>query len=240
LHLSPLSLRALLKDCRAAWFFVFFLTLLAVCFFAPCRPGHYVSGFCGGSCSYSAAQYIRTACILAVVGIFYAGRSPWQLRSEAMKTDKKTEQWLKREDRRHRKGGLDRPSYREWRRENALASWLGEERRAEVFADLRPEPKSMRELLDETMAAVGKKDMFLLADLREHWADIVGTDNARQSSPLSIHEKILRIEIASPTWFYVFEHQQKAHFAQLLRDYSKGAIADIQFVPQGYRPPRRF
>ena len=92
-----------------------------------------------------------------------------------MKTDKKSEQWLTRDDRRRSVGGLDRPSFREWRRENALASWLGDERRAEVFADLRPEPRSMGELVSEAMAAVGKNDMLLLADLREHWADIVGT-----------------------------------------------------------------
>jgi hypothetical protein len=157
-----------------------------------------------------------------------------------MKTDKKSEQWLTRDDRRRSVGGLDRPSFREWRRENALASWLGDERRAEVFADLRPEPRSMGELVSEAMAAVGKKDMLLLADLREHWADIVGADNATQSSPLSVDGVTLRIEISSPTWFYVFEHQHKARFVQLLTDYTGGVITRIQFVPRGYRPPQRF
>lgn len=156
-----------------------------------------------------------------------------------MKTDKKSEHWLTRNDRRHTSDSLDRPSYREWRREQALASWLGDERRAEVFAELRPEPRSMSELVSAAMAAVGQKDMLLLADLREHWADIVGADNAKQSSPLSVEGAVLRIEISSPTWFYVFEHQHKARFVQLLTDYTNGAITQIKFAPRGYRPPRR-
>lgn len=162
--------------------------------------------------------------------------------SRGMMTDKqaKSEHWLTRKDRRRWIDDREWPSRREWRREEALADWLGDERRAEVFAELRPASRSMDELVSEAMAAVGHRDMLLLADLREHWEDIVGADNARQSSPLSVEGDTLRIEIFSATWFYIFEHQHKARFIQLLSDYTHEAITRIQFVPRGYRPPQRF
>lgn len=156
-----------------------------------------------------------------------------------MKTDKKSEHWLSRDDRRQQADGIKRPSHREWQRESVLASWLGEERRAAVFADLRPEPQSMEDLIGQALASVGQQNMLLLAKLREHWSEIVGADNARQSSPLAVERALLRIEIASPTWFYVFEHQHKKRFAGLVEDYTHGAIKQIQFVPRGYRPPPR-
>lgn len=154
--------------------------------------------------------------------------------SRGMKADKKSDHWLTRNDRRRWSNSL------EARREDVMGDWLGDERRAEVFAELRPALRGMDELVGEVMAAIGRKDMLLLADLREHWADIVGADNARQSSPLSVEGETLRIEIFSSTWFYVFEYQHKARFVQLLSDYTNEAITRIQFVPRGYRPPRRF
>jgi len=142
--------------------------------------------------------------------------------------------WLARDDNGDRQDMQRAPSGREMAREYALELWLGEERRADVFAALRPEPASMKTLVDSLMETVDVKDMKLLEQLAVAWPALVGQDNAKQCKPHAIEKNTLLIEVFFSTWMYILKTpQQKSVISRRISDFTSGKISSVSFVPSG-------
>jgi hypothetical protein len=141
--------------------------------------------------------------------------------------------WLERTDFSGRSGERRRPSPREYRREGTLADWIGEERKAEVFANLRPETKSLESLLDDILEHFAEDDLKLLERLRCSWRELLGEDMAAQAHPVDLKDGTLFLEVNNSAWMYVFERQHKAKIRKILLQAGNGAIRDLQFVQRG-------
>lgn len=141
--------------------------------------------------------------------------------------------WLARNDYAARRGFGRHPSAHELRREKTLSSWLGEERRADVFASLRPPTERMDQLLDRILQTFEPDHQGLLENLRRSWSELLGKTMAAQVRPADLKDGILILEVNNPSWMYVFERQHKPKIREILLKAGDGAIKDLQFVQRG-------
>lgn len=153
--------------------------------------------------------------------------------SESGKEKNRQAGWLAREDFAARYNERRRPSPREYRREGALADWVGKERRAEVFASLRPETESLETLLDGILQHFADDDVSLLEKLRNSWSELLGPVLAAQVRPADLKDGILILEVNNPSWLYVFERQHKPKIREILLKVGGGAVSDLHFVQKG-------
>lgn len=143
--------------------------------------------------------------------------------------------WLHRRDYRqtYRHG---RPSAMEKSREDTLADWVGEERRAAVFADLRPEPPKLAKLVQDVCDSLQDPAVVLLGKIQAAWPELVGASIASQSRPSRIWRGCLHIEVSSPSWRYVLASQHRATILERVRAFANGALTDVNFAPPGIKP----
>ena len=137
--------------------------------------------------------------------------------------------WLTRKDNRHEGEYYGMPSAREREREAVLADWVGEERRAEVFADFRPDPVSIGNVATSIISSVSVQQISLLDRLKRDWESIVGAVNVKQCQPSAIEGSRLRIEVYVSTWLYILNSQSKIIQGRV-EAYSNGAIKAVSFV----------
>lgn len=152
---------------------------------------------------------------------------------ESEKDKQPAEGWLGRTDFAGRFGARRRPSPREYRREGALADWVGKERKNEVFASLRPETESLNSLLDGILENFADDDLALLERLRGSWRELLGEVIAEQTYPVDLKDGILFLEVNNSAWMYVFERQHKPKIRKILLEAGNGVIRDLQFVQRG-------
>ena len=140
------------------------------------------------------------------------------------------DEWLKREDSERKVGEWRIPSKREASREELLGSWLGEEREASVFADLRPMKADMGAMVNDVLADVGQLEMLLLTQLQDEWGEVVGEDNAKMCRPLSLSNGCLRVRVLNSTVRFVFERQMKAKLLEAVAAKSGGYVKKMEFI----------
>ena len=138
--------------------------------------------------------------------------------------------WLERKDNRQAGEFYGVPSARERERESVLADWVGEERRAEIFAEFRPEPLAIGNVAASIISSVSVQEISLLDRLKKDWESIVGPVNVKQCQPCAIEEGLLRIEVYASTWMYILKSQSKVIQGRV-EAYSNGAIKTVAFVP---------
>ena len=124
-------------------------------------------------------------------------------------------------------------------REDALASWVGPERAADVRSEFRPLHDDVGEMVNKVLSRVQAGDTMILSKLEAGWKDLFGTQIAAVSKPLSVKEGHLVIEVRDSTFLYMFEHQKKEFFLEHLSAYTGGELKSIEFRPQGTRRWRR-
>ena len=140
------------------------------------------------------------------------------------------DEWLKREDSERKVGEWRMPSKREMSREELLGAWLGEEREPSVLADLRPMKTDMEALVGEALASVGQEDMLILTKLQDHWGEIVKTDIAKMSKPLSLFRGTLRVRVLNSSLLFVFERQLKGEILKKVAEASHGVVTKIVYM----------
>ena len=152
-----------------------------------------------------------------------------------MPSEKSSNRWLSRSEYRQtsRHG---HPSSREASRERALTDWIGEDRRPGVFADLRPEARTMTDLVQDVLDSVKNPDLARLEKIQGAWPELVGADIARQSRPSRINKHLLYVEVPSSTWRFVLESQHKAGIGARVVAFTQNAITGVLFVPPGISP----
>ncbi len=143
-------------------------------------------------------------------------------------------EWLTRKDNSASGEYYGMPSAREREREAVLADWLGEERRAEVFASLRPKAHSMGSLVEAFLKSIPVESIELLERIRSDWPLIVGEDNAMQCSPVEIFGSRLAVEVSSPNWMYILKTQFGRLVDRKIADYTGGVVRQVV-----WRPARR-
>ncbi|MBQ7651074.1 MAG: DUF721 domain-containing protein [Victivallales bacterium] len=139
--------------------------------------------------------------------------------------------WLTRSDNRNEGEFYGVPSRREREREELLADFVGEERRAEVFASFRPPPKDIKNLLESILSEHPVEDIELLDGLKQNWASIVGGDNAKQCRPVSIDGKRLFVEVYMPAFMFVLRGQLKSVINKRLEAYTNGSLNTVILCP---------
>lgn len=147
--------------------------------------------------------------------------------------------WLARSDNQNHPDFFGKPSHKEAQREEVLADWLGEERRAPVFADLRPEPADMKTLLKSLLSTVNVGDLQLLDKLKEAWPTLVGDVNARQCAPASIKDTTLNIEVYNSSWLFILRSQQQNIIARRVSEFSNGHLNKVSFTAAGAKPRKK-
>ena len=138
--------------------------------------------------------------------------------------------WLTRKDNQQAGEFYGIPSARERERESVLADWVGDERRAEVFAEFRPEPLAIGNVAASIISSVSVQEISLLDRLKKDWESIVGPVNVKQCQPCAIEGSLLRIEVYASTWMYILKSQSSIIQGRV-EAYSNGAIKSVAFVP---------
>ena len=124
-------------------------------------------------------------------------------------------------------------------REEALSSWVGPERAAEVRSEFRPLYDNVDGLVNQVLNRVQAADTVILTKLEQGWEELFGKQIAAVSKPLSVKGGHLLIEVRDSTFLYMFEHQKKEFFLEHLASYTGGELKSIEFVPHGARRWRR-
>ena len=158
------------------------------------------------------------------------GTKQWKRCQRSGKLNGVQDEWLRREDSERKVGEWRIPSKREASREELLGSWLGEEREAAVFADLRPMKADMGAMVNDVLADVGQLEMLLLTKLQDGWKEIVGEDNAKMCRPLSLVNGCLRIRVLNSTVRFVFERSMKKELLEKVSSASEGYVKKLEFV----------
>ena len=123
---------------------------------------------------------------------------------------------------------------RERSRERALASWVGEERRAGVFASLRRKTPSVETLVDSFLKKHTRPELQCFELVSRKWPEVVGTMNAKLSRPVKLQGKTLLVEVENATWLYVFrQHPLLPEWNATLCHLTEGKIQSIRFVATG-------
>ena len=120
-------------------------------------------------------------------------------------------------------------------REETLAAWVGPERRAAVFAGLRPLHDDVSTLVDRALSGVDAGDALMLSRLEAGWGQLFDRSIAEQCRPLSVKGGHLKIEVGNSTYLYVFERQHKGLFLRHVSEFSGGRLKSVEFVPRGVR-----
>ena len=144
--------------------------------------------------------------------------------------------WLTRSDNKDAGEFYGVPSRQEREREELLADFVGEERRAEVFASFRPPPKAIKNLLESILSEHSVEDIELLEDLKLNWSSIVGADNAKQCRPLSIDGKRLFVEVYMPAFMFILRGQLKSIINGRLEAYTNGKLNTVVLSPATKTP----
>ena len=144
--------------------------------------------------------------------------------------------WLTRNDNRSAGEYYGVPSRRERERESVLADFVGEERRAEVFASFRPPPKNIKDLVQSIISEHPVEEIELLENLKQNWSSIVGADNAKQCRPLSMEGKRLYVEVYLPAFMFVLRGQLKSVINGRLDAYTNGRLNTVILCPAAKTP----
>ena len=129
----------------------------------------------------------------------------------------------------HRRGSLKYgfPNAFERSRERAVAEFVGEERRPDVFAALRPETPDIGKLVDD----------FRRCHFRSAWLEVGGgADYAAMLTPLAVKDGVLTVEAANATVSYAYANPaMKRVFLAKLKNLGFDQVTAIRIVLPGQR-----
>jgi hypothetical protein len=140
--------------------------------------------------------------------------------------------WLTRDDNSWKYGEGRQPSEWELSREQTLVDFIGEERRASVFADLRPEPCSAAELVKAWLAEQTPETIKLQEHLDAHWEEAIGHDNAAYCKLQGIEGETAVLEVQKSIFLYALT-QTKPYLERHLEEFTAGAVRKIRLTLAG-------
>ncbi|MBR0458272.1 MAG: DUF721 domain-containing protein [Victivallales bacterium] len=152
--------------------------------------------------------------------------------------DSPEQHWLQRTDHRTNDAFGDWtpipfPSARENSREETLADWLGPERAPEVFAQLRHETHTAKELMETIVGQFPCAEILVLQKLEKDWPRLVTPMLARECHPFKVQNGVLYVEVFHSTWMFVFRNQHADKIQQIVSQESNGKVTRVVFQPAG-------
>ena len=141
--------------------------------------------------------------------------------------------WLDSNDNRDQTHFWRGASSRERRRRRALQDWYGIDRARLERVEHRRPAKPVADMVSSVLEKFGMDGMVLLSELEQHWGEIVGSDNAKQTRPVAFRAGHLDVEVANASWRYMLELEGKPTMLAKLRSFSDNKIKSLRFVPPG-------
>jgi hypothetical protein len=84
--------------------------------------------------------------------------------------------------------------------ESILKEWYGEEKGATELSHYLPKEEKIQDILDSIISKnLGPKEQKLM-DLKKSWSDIMGKQIEKISTPVSIKNNFLTIEVENSAW----------------------------------------
>lgn len=148
-----------------------------------------------------------------------------------------SELWLDRQEHRQKSHKWRTASRKERQRENLIRDWYGEDTARAIRMERQRSAKKAGDSIDQLLRRMTPPNMFLMEQLRQQWAEIVGEDNANNSIPIRLDGNRLEIEVTNPSWMYVLATMHAGNIREKVRSFSNKKITDIRFVPAGRRSP---
>lgn len=90
------------------------------------------------------------------------------------------------------------------------------------------EPIKLHGLLDKVLDGMGGPSVDALVIIHERWADIVGSEVAQLSSPVSIESKVLRIRVLSAGWATHLQWSQRDILRRLDEMLGEGTVTALK------------
>jgi hypothetical protein len=150
--------------------------------------------------------------------------------------------WLDHRDHSQKTHLSRRPSLRERERDALLRDWYGEALAVEEKLEHRSRARTIGDLLPKAIAVFNAAPMAQLGDLQAHWAELVGTDVARQSRPAGLQGSRLVIDVQDSSWLFILDRMHKKQIQERVAHHTEGRVTSIQFKVLGQQgaAPNRF
>jgi len=129
------------------------------------------------------------------------------------------------------------PTAFELSRERAVADFVGEERRPDVFAGLRTVTPAIDKLVDDFRRRHFRPEMLLLDDIKAAWTEVVGNPSyAAMLTPLAVKEGVLTVEATNATVSYAYANPaMRRVFLAKLKSLGFERVSALRIVLPGQR-----
>ncbi len=126
---------------------------------------------------------------------------------------------------------------RDYNLEWMLRDWYGSDRGRSEIAGKLPEPRPIADLLDHAVQRCLSAERLKILRIRDAWPDLAGESNAKRSTPVSLREKILYVEISHPAYRMAMDNLKIKNFIleRLNGLFNETICEKILFIPAGGR-----
>ena len=90
-------------------------------------------------------------------------------------------------------------------------------------------PVQLTRILNTLVDDLGIAPDIFLKKLKEHWHDIVGTTNARNTRPVALDKGVLIVTVSSPAWNTQARYY-KSSFLQKVNEYDPESGIDVRDI----------
>ena len=119
--------------------------------------------------------------------------------------------------------------------ESMMQEWMGESQAANEIMNWLPEAVSTSDLLTKIVDRTISPEINVLIELKEQWAEIVGKEIARVTTPHKIHKQALYVEVKHSLWL----REMRGSQGKALKDKVIKHVEDrikiqfVNFIPSG-------
>lgn len=118
----------------------------------------------------------------------------------------------------------------EYGREQAIRDFVGTDRAPAVLAALRPQPKTIAEIMPDVLKSHMVKKDDPMNTVRDNWLSLVGPDISAVAHPHILYNGVLTIAVTNSSWKFVLERQQKRSLLAKLQTIKSANITDLKFI----------
>ncbi len=118
--------------------------------------------------------------------------------------------------------------------ESLLKDWYGEDEGGQELSSYLPKPVHIKDTLNAVMGDAMGPGEYKLLELKKSWQKLMGKDVAANSSPVSVKNKILIIEVKNSIWLMQLKNFYKSMVEKkVISLCGKDFCNRICFVPTG-------
>ena len=119
-------------------------------------------------------------------------------------------------------------------RERLLREWYGNHQHAALEIEIQQKrEQKIDAILENVLQPYQTESKRLLRKIITAWADIVGAEVQRHSTPRRLDRHVLYVEISNAPWFYQLNNYAKPEILKKLQVFNNRYIRDLRFIPGG-------